>query len=100
MYNYQGQLPLQQQQTGLYSQAPQQPQATGYSQTYQSGGIATQQTGIQPQQQLLSSQTTGYTASSYPQATQYPPPVPQIPQQYAAGTSGNQVKIPNGIVDT
>lgn len=107
MYNYPGQqqqLPIQQQQTGLYNQQSQnqqhqqiqQAQATGYSQNFQSAGVAPQQPGFQQPQQFLSSQITGYASSNYQQPSANPP-VPPISQQYTASTSASQINIPNGM---
>lgn len=122
MYNYPGQQPIPQQQTG-YAQPAQQGQATGFNQPM----MAPNATGYgMPQQQIA--QSTGYNQQQYmgQQMTGAnlsmgmlqgaPPPVPAIPQQYmnvasstpsqptpssdtqARPNAGNHVTIPPGML--
>lgn len=122
MYNYPGQQPITQQQTG-YGQPAQQAQATGFNQPM----MAPNATGYgMPQQQIP--QSTGYNQQQYmgQQMTGAnmsmgmqqgaPPPVPAIPQQYmnaassvpsqptpsidtqAVPNAGSHVTIPPGML--
>lgn len=119
MYNYTGQQPIPQQQTGYGAPQvqAQNPQATQYAQpVIANQSQIPQSTGYGvPQQQYLGQQATGFNPSLQQLPVNSTLPVPPVPQQYLGAPSsvaslapgvpnanqptngaGNQVSIPPG----